>query len=269
MSYISFDALRSMQLANVRYINPKQMLRHSAEIKAAKAILFPQYWQLPTLHFAWQKAIFPSLPSYILGHSKIEMTRAFEALVPKHVPLTLIEPNSDSGEAAILSTFSYPFVAKNPKSSMGNGVFLVETLEDWHRYRQQADVLYAQEYLPIDRDMRIVWIGGKIVGQYWRLQSDNGFHNNISQGGYAVSGPIPIAAKRLVTYLATQLRIDHAGFDIAMVGHHAYIFEFNRLFGNQGIANLDKKVARRMQTYLDQQFGSDFTPDTPAYPLVG
>lgn len=29
--------------------------------------------------------------------------------------------------------------------------------------------LYVQEYLPIDCDLRIVWVGGRIMEAYWRI----------------------------------------------------------------------------------------------------
>ncbi len=56
----------------------------------------------------------------------------------------------------IWDTMSHPFVAKLPKASMGEGVWLIETREDWRRYCECTDVLYAQEYLPLDRDARVV-----------------------------------------------------------------------------------------------------------------
>jgi len=65
-----------------------------------------------------------------------------------------------------------PFVAKIPKSSMGEGVFLIENQTDWNRYLQLTQAIYAQEYLSIDRDLRIVWVGDQIVGGYWRLQAE-------------------------------------------------------------------------------------------------
>ena len=96
-------------------------------------------------------------------------------------------------------------------------------------------MIYAQEYLPIDRDLRIVSVGYRIMGGFWRLQSDRGFHNNLSQGGQIDFSPIPPAAEALVTHLARELSINHGGFDIAMVGDHPYVLEFNRLFGSNSL----------------------------------
>src|SRR5690606_41917048 len=91
-----------------------------------------------------------------------------------------------------------PFVAKIPKSSMGNGVFLIETQADWQRYLAQTSVIYAQEYLPIDRDLRIVWVGDRIVGGYCRIQAAEGYDNHVATGGQVDSGILPLAACALM-----------------------------------------------------------------------
>jgi len=39
---------------------------------------------------------------------------------------------------------------------MGRGVFLIKNEADFLTYCSTRDVLYVQEYLPIDRDLRIV-----------------------------------------------------------------------------------------------------------------
>ena len=183
MKIISFDALRTLHLPQVKYIKPESMYDHLEEIKEADWLLFPQYWQLTALVFGLKKRIFPSLASYMIGHDKVEMTRTFRTIAPQQHPYTIISANTPYEAEKIWDEMPSPFVAKIPRSSMGNGVFLIETIGQWRDYVAQTDVLYVQEYLPIDRDMRVIWVGNKIVSGYWRLQSDGGFHNNIGQGG--------------------------------------------------------------------------------------
>lgn len=253
MNIISFDALRTLHLPNVRYIKPESMYDHLEEIKQADWLLFPQYWQLTALVHGLKKRIFPSLASYMIGHDKVEMTRTFRTVAPAQHPYTIIAPNTPYEVDNIWDTMPSPFVAKIPRSSMGNGVFLIETIGQWRDYVAKSDVLYVQEYLPIDRDIRIIWVGNKIVCGYWRLQSDNGFHNNISQGGQVEVALIPKEAQDLVTYLAQSLDINHAGFDIAMVGSVPYVIEINRIFGNQGIASIQSDVNTELLNYLNEQ----------------
>lgn len=268
MKLISFDALRTLKFPSHTYIKPELFFRHKDDIQAADWVLFPEYWQVNPLVFGLKARIFPSLPSYLIGHNKVEMTRVFETLVPEHVPFTLVHGNTPDKAEAIWAAMPLPFVAKIPKASMGEGVFLVENRADWNAYCNKTDILYAQEYLPIDRDLRLVVIGEKVVSGYWRIQSHNGFHNNIARGGTIVHGYIPPAAIALVEKVAGTLGVDHAGFDVAMVGDHPYLFEFNRIFGTQGVEQLIGDLTPHIVNYLQRKL-DEFDPTTPERPKTG
>jgi ribosomal protein S6--L-glutamate ligase len=101
-----------------------------------------------------------------------------------------------------------------------------------------------------------VVIGDRVVASYWRLQSADGFHNNIAAGGRLDFSPAPPAAIELVERVSRGLGIDHAGFDVAMVGDRPYILEFNRLFGNHGLSEQDIKPAELIYRYLLQRSGN-------------
>lgn len=267
MNLISFDALRTLNIPNQLYIKPELMYQNLALIAQADGVLFPQYWQLNTLVYGLKARIFPSQATYLIGHDKIEMTRCFQTVASAHVPYTLILANTPTHADEVWEQMPLPFVAKIPKSSMGQGVFLIESRSQWRDYLQQTPVIYAQEYLEIDRDLRVVWVGDRIVGGYWRLQSDRGFYNNISMGGQIEEGIIPAAARRLVRHLARRLGINYGGFDIAMVDSHPYVFEFNRIFGNQGLANQQERLNKALLKYIAQEW-DDFDPGRPRTPPV-
>ncbi|HSG03755.1 MAG TPA: hypothetical protein VLA39_08510 [Marinobacterium sp.] len=260
MRLISCDPLRTLNFPPHTSLKSEQLFDKRQELIEADWVLYPQYWQVNVLSFALRKRIFPSLPTYLIGHNKIEMSRAFELVAPTHTPWTLIRANTEHQAQEVWDSMGLPFVAKLVKSSMGEGVFLIENFADWQRYLKVADVIYAQEYLPIDRDLRIVWIGDQIAGGYWRLQSPDGFHNNVARGGQAMAGPIPTAATELVTRIARALGIDHAGFDIAMVDNHPYILEFNRLFGTQGINTMIGDTSPIILDYLRRRMHEDEPP---------
>ncbi len=71
--------------------------------------------------------------------------------------------------------------------------------------------------------------------------------------------PVPQAAIDLALHLARTLDINHAGWDIAMVGDHPYVIEFNRLFGSQGIEGGNA----RLQDAILQYLHSHSTPTGP------
>ena len=183
MRLVSFDALRVLGYPNTAIIKPESVPCQLDAVLAADWLLFPEYWQVNGLVFGLHKAIFPSLPTYLIGHDKIEMTRAFELVAPLHTPFTLITANEPLHAERLWDQMTLPFVAKLPRSSMGEGVWLIESREDWRAYLQKTDVLYVQEWLPIDRDVRVVWVGDRVIAAYWRLQSADGFHNNVARGG--------------------------------------------------------------------------------------
>jgi ribosomal protein S6--L-glutamate ligase len=265
MKLLSFDALRTLSFPAHDHLKPEQYWRHKDRIQAADFVLFPEYWQLNALVYGLGARVFPSEASYRIGHNKIEMTRVFQTVCPANTPDTLILSKADNALNDVLEIFDYPFVAKIPKSSRGEGVFLIENSLDWVRYYNQTDTIYVQEYLPIDRDLRLVLLGEKVVGGYWRLQAEQGFYNNLAQGGTMMAGQLPIEAVRLVEDFAKQTGVDHAGFDVAMVGQHPYLIEFNRLFGTQGVNAVIGDTTGYILEYLEQRLISErpIEPTTP------
>lgn len=218
MAWVSFDIFRTLGFADTLQIKPEQLFKFRDEISSASWVLFPEYWQLNALTYGLKARVFPSEASYRLGHNKIEMTRAFELVAPANTPYTRIEANTPENADLLWAEMAQPFVAKLPKASQGNGVWLIEDRADWRRYLAITEVLYVQEYLPIDRDVRVVIIGDQMVCAYWRQQAAQGFYNNVSKGGVVDYSPVPAQAVELALRLATTLGIDHAGFDIALVG---------------------------------------------------
>lgn len=262
MRLVSFDVLRAMGIPGVQFIKPEHYFRELAAVRQADWVLFPEYWQVNSLIYGLEKRLFPSPASYHLGHNKIEQTRALLTVVPQHLPHTEILPATEAAVEQVLDTFTFPFVAKVVRSSMGEGVYRIDSRQDFLRYAENNAVLYVQEYLPIHRDLRVVWIGREVTSAYWREQGD-GFHFNVAQGGVINFDLIPPAALDLVQTAATQLGIDHAGFDIAMVDGYCYILEFNVMFGLDGLNHQGIRYGDHVLRYLG---GDDDFPTKPIRP---
>jgi ribosomal protein S6--L-glutamate ligase len=107
-------------------------------------------------------------------------------------------------------------------------------------------VLYLQEYLPIRRDLRVVWVGRQVIAAYWRVGAEAAFHNNVARGGSVDFDNVPAEALALVARVATELGVDHAGFDVAEVDGHYYLLEFNTLFGNEALNRRGISLARHI-----------------------
>lgn len=259
MKCITFNPLRTIGIPNLRYLKPEQTFIHKAEIADMDWLLFPEYWQVNALVYGYKKEIFPSPASYHLGHDKVEMTRVLQAVYPKHIPYTKILANSDINLEIILDEFPFPFIAKEIRNSMGRGVYLINNKRELIEYAKDNDILYIQEYLPIDRDIRIAVVGENAIGAYWRIGMENSHLNNVSAGGDISFDPVPREAVDLVEEVAANLGIDHAGFDVAVVGNQHYILEFNILFGNAAFSKMNVSVEQHILDYLK----SRYCPTTP------
>lgn len=262
MRLVSFDVYRAMGIPGVQLIKPEHYFRELNAVREADRVLFPEYWQVNSLLYGLNKLIFPSPASYHLGHNKIEQTRVLLTVAPNNIPHTEILPASESTMEQILDVFDFPFVAKVVRSSMGNGVFRIDSRQDLQRYVQSNDVLYVQEYLPLHRDLRVVWVGNRVLTAYWREQG-NGFHFNVARGGVINFDSIPDAALELVTQVATALGIDHAGFDIAIVGDRCYILEFNIMFGLEGLNRQGIRYGDHILRYLQSDNNFPTNPIRP------
>ena len=248
---ITFNPLRSSGMPRVQYIKPEAMYSHISEIQTASWVLFPAYWQVNTLSYALKKRIFPSVSTYHLGHNKIEQTRALMAVAPNHIPQTLIAANTDAGLDEVRDRFDFPVIGKDVRSAQGKGVFLLKNRRDLKDYAADRETLYIQEQLPIDRDLRVVYVGDKVIASYWRIGDGTSHLNNVAQGGTICYSPVPLEALELVTGIAQELGIDHAGFDMALVDGHWYVLEFNVFFGTKGLSPLKLPVGLIIQDYLE------------------
>ena len=193
----------------------------------------------PTRHYAkflstLGRSIFPSLETHLYADEKILQSTLFQMLGLDH-PRTRFYYSRHHGE--ILKEFRFPFVAKLPRSSSrGRGVFLVEAEQDLEDYLDRTRVAYIQEYLPHDRDLRIVLIRYEPVVAYWRVRPPDGFRANLSQGGRVVFDGVPREALDLGVRCARACRFDDVGLDF--IRHHGrwYLIEANMKYGRRGLS---------------------------------
>ena len=105
------------------------------------------------------KPIFPSYHSYKCVQDKIKQSALFH-LTGLPTPTTRVFYGKRQ-QAKIKDYFTYPFIAKEPRgSAMGRGIFLIRNDTDLENYTRDRHACYIQRYLPIDRDIRAVVIGG-------------------------------------------------------------------------------------------------------------
>lgn len=198
----------------------------------AKIIYYPTAFYADLFN-AVGKATFPSFHTYKFAQDKIKQTAAFNMLGIPH-PRTRVFYGPRQKEA-ITEHFNFPFVAKIPRgSARGNGVFLIKTREELVAYLSLKGPAYIQEYLPIDRDMRLVVIGSKVRLAFWRTASPEEFRTNVSRGGGICFDPLPPAVYDLALSAAQKCGWDDVGLDIAQCGSRFYVLEGNMKYGTKG-----------------------------------
>jgi ribosomal protein S6--L-glutamate ligase len=144
----------------------------------------------------------------------------------------------------ILSDFSFPFIAKTPRdSSQGRGVYLIRDEKDLSRYCGGTKVAYIQEYLNIDRDLRVVLINYKLVHAYWRIARAGDYRSNVSQGARISLDGIPQEGLDFAQKVAKLCRFDDVGLDVCQCKGKYYVLEANMVYGLKGFleANLDRR----------------------------
>jgi ribosomal protein S6--L-glutamate ligase len=134
---------------------------------------------------------------------------------------------------------------------MGRGVFIIRNIDDLQRYTQKTHVAYIQEYLPIDRDMRVVVIGNRVVHAYWRIAPDGDFRTNVAVGGTVSFDPVPSAARELALETARKCRWNDVGIDICEYAGHYYVIEANMKYGKEGFRQAGIDYFHLMETLIE------------------
>ena len=178
-------------------------------------------------------ATFPSYHNYKCVQDKIRQSALFQMLEIPH-PRTRVFYGRRQ-KSRITEFFSYPFVAKVARgSAMGRGVFLIRTREELDAYLSQNHAAYIQSYMPIDRDIRAVVIGRRVIHAYWRIAAEGEFRSNVACGARISLDPVPEEALDLARRTAEACRWDDVGIDICVCEGKYYVLEANMKYGKEG-----------------------------------
>jgi ribosomal protein S6--L-glutamate ligase len=219
-------------------------------IRRSKKIYYPSGFYAE-LFDAMGKETFPSPNNYHVAQDKIKQTALFNLIDIPH-PKTRVYYGKKQ-KKSILSDFRFPFIAKVPRgSAMGRGVFLIENRDMLQRYLALEAVAYIQEYLPIDRDMRIVVIGKNIVHAYWRMAAEGEFRSNVAFGARISLKKIPQAACELAIHTASSCNWDDVGLDICEHEGRLYVLEGNMKYGKEGFRAAGIDYKRLMEKMIEK-----------------
>jgi len=149
----------------------------------------------------------------------------------------------------------FPCVIKVVTGSHGAGVYLCENakqFEDLSELISSLDFknsMIVQEYVQHSegRDLRVIVIGGRVVGAMLRQSTDGSFKANISRGGEGIAYDVDNEMEMLSIQVAKTLDLDIAGVDLLFHPDGYRICEANSSPGFKGFEkalgiNIPEKV---------------------------
>jgi len=179
------------------------------------------------------KRTFPTYHTYKYAQDKIKQTALFDLLDIPHPRTRVFYGNRQKGK--ILNHFAFPFIGKIPRgSALGRGVYLIGNVAELAEYIQSGGPAYIQEYLPVDRDLRVIVIGGRPVHAYWRIAKANEFRTNVAQGAAISFADIPEEGIEFAVHVARICRLDDVGLDLYFHKGQFGVFELNLKYGKEG-----------------------------------
>ena len=218
-------------------------------IRQAPKIYYPSVFYAD-LFDAMGKSLFPSYHTYKCVQDKIKQTALFYLLEIPH-PFTRVFYGKRRLEK-ILRLFPFPIIAKIPRgSALGRGVFLLQNEEELAAYLRLSPVAYIQEYLALDRDIRVVVIGDRVVHAYWRLAAQGEYRSNVAAGGTISLEKVPEKALALALHTARACGWDDVGIDICVHQGRFLVLEANMKYGKEGFRQAGIDYFKMMEEMID------------------
>jgi ribosomal protein S6--L-glutamate ligase len=179
----------------------------------------------------------------------------FQAITPTNVFRTKLRVfYGNRQKKKILDHFTFPFIAKIPRgSALGSGVYLIHNEKELSNYLEQTSPAYVQAYLPIDRDIRVVVIGRRVVHAYWRIAPPNEFRSNVAVGGRISLKAVPEKARDLALQVARACGWNDVGIDISKHKGHFYVLEANMKYGKEGFRKAGLDYDQLMESMIENE----------------
>jgi gamma-F420-2:alpha-L-glutamate ligase len=157
--------------------------------------------------------------------------------IPKTM-LTRFPCNTDLVQKQV----GFPCVIKVVTGSHGAGVYLCEDAKRFDDLQELISSLdyknsmIVQEYIEFSegRDLRVIVVGGRVVGAMQRTSVDGSFKANISRGGVGSQFEMNEELEMLSIQVAKTLDLDIAGVDLLFHNDGYKICEANSAPGFQG-----------------------------------
>jgi RimK family alpha-L-glutamate ligase len=145
-------------------------------------------------------------------------------------------------EGLVKENIGFPCVVKVVTGSYGEGVYLCERQRDFKKLMEFVDnlgnrkTMIVQEYMGerVGEDLRVLVIGGKVVGAMKRTAPEGDFRANITNGGTGSKFEVTEEIDFLARETARALNLDIAGVDLLFDSRGFRVCEANSNPGYSG-----------------------------------
>ena len=216
----------------------------------------------------YQKAVFRHLERmgvlFINGSDSIDNVKdklyTMQILSQNNVPhpKTMLVKNPIDSDY-VERNIGFPIVVKSLSGTHGKGVYLAENkrnfeqlVEMMEQFNERFNII-LQEFVEDShgKDLRIIVVGGKVIGAMKRESTDGDFRANVTRGG----GAKPVELDEQMEYLALEstklLGLDIGGVDLLYDEDGYKICEVNSSPGFRGMEKYTEiRVAEQIVTYV-------------------
>ncbi len=211
------------------------------------------------------KPVFPNSRMYFAQGNKIKQWQILNYLKIK-TPRTYISQEKQTA-LKIIQRIKYPCVFKNPYGYGGYQVIKIDDKPTARKYvelifgRRLKDennnlwpaVLFAQEFIETEKDLRVVTLGQRPYGAYWR-RNQQGWKHNLEQGAKINYNNIPAAALKLCQNISRRLGFHWMAYDLFVLKNKQILInEYSCNFADKGLRLAGLNVRRDQMAYLKAQ----------------
>ena len=261
---IDFSVVFADEIDLIVSRDDRKSIRYKNDIVSLPDVLLARtgsgtgYFNLSVLR-QFERMNVPTLPNSAAIEASKDKLYANQILAQAGLPipktlLTRFPCKADLVEKVV----GFPCVMKVITGSHGAGVYLCHTPKEFEDLSELISSLDSktsmiiQEYISHSegRDLRVIVIGGRVVGAMQRTATDGSFKANISRGGEGAPYDVDDEMEMLAIQVAKVLDLDIAGVDLLFHPDWYKICEANSSPGFKGFEKaLDINIPEKVFSY--------------------
>jgi ribosomal protein S6--L-glutamate ligase len=213
-----------------------QLADYTAEermlLLAADRIFYPTV-RFVEIFAAAGKETFPSVSCYRFLGDKLKQTALFRLLKVPHPRTRVYYGNKQKGR--ITADFSFPFVGKRAfRSSRGRHVFLIRDPGGLSWYSIKFNPVYIQEYIPGDRELRVIVLNYRLVWGSWWVPAPGEFRCTAPLGPILPEKALPAKPLSMAKEIASSGKFSDVAVDMLFDGKRFWVLGLTFRYGTKG-----------------------------------